>query len=324
MRLTVPRGQPGAVLALAVLCAHGLALQVLGTRSPPPTGLATPPGLRVHTVELARAPETDTTAGRGMPRGANGAVRADSAAISAPIATPTATPDIPVSVAPAQTTASSITTVPARIAPSMRLRYAVSGHARERTFTGQATLTWQHDGQHYEAHLEQDGEGLMRRHQRSAGRVTAAGLAPRRYAERARHEEAVHFEQDGRLAIFSANRPPAPMQDGAQDRLSVLLQLGARIAARPQAYPPGAQLEVQAATTREALIWRFQVEGAEELQLPGGHQATLRLVRRPAGEFEPRLEVWLAPGLDYAPVRLRLTQHNGDHLDYRWSGTDRP
>ncbi len=324
MRLTVPRGQPGAVLALAVLCAHGLALQVLGTRSPPPTGLATPPGLRVHTVELARAPETDTTAGRGMPRGANGAVRADSAAISAPIATPTATPDIPVSVAPAQTTASSITTVPARIAPPMRLRYAVSGHARERTVTGQATLTWQHDGQHYEAHLEQDGEGLMRRHQRSAGRVTAAGLAPRRYAERARHEEAVHFEQDGRLAIFSANRPPAPMQDGAQDRLSVLLQLGARIAAQPQAYPPGAQLEVQAATTREALIWRFQVEGAEELRLPGGHQATLRLVRRPAGEFEPRLEVWLAPGLDYAPVRLRLTQHNGDHLDYRWSGTDRP
>ncbi len=332
MRLTVPRGQPGAVLALAVLCAHGLALQVLGTRSPPPTGLATPPGLRVHTVELARAPETDTTAGRGMPRGANGAVRADSAAISAPIgvttaapiATPTATPNVPVGSTPAQTTASSITPVPARIAPPMRLRYAVSGHTRERAVTGQATLTWQHDGQHYEAHLEQDGEGLMRRHQRSAGRVTAMGLAPRRYAERARHEEAVHFEQDGRLAIFSANRPPAPMQDGAQDRLSVLLQLGARIAARPQAYPPGAQLEVQAATTREALIWRFQVEGAEELQLPGGHQATLRLVRRPAGEFEPRLEVWLAPGLDYAPVRLRLTQHNGDHLDYRWSGTDRP
>ena len=102
------------------------------------------------------------------------------------------------------------------------------------------------------------------------------------------------------------------------------LQLGARIAARPQAYPPGSQLEVQAATAREALIWRFQVEGPEELQLPGGHQATLRLVRRPEGEFEPRLEVWLAPGLDYAPVRMRLTQHNGDHLDYRWSGTDRP
>lgn len=317
MRLTSPRGQPGAVLALAVLCAHGLALQALRTH-PPPTGLATAPGLRVHTVELAQAPDTATATAFVTTRRATGAVPA--AADAAPIAAQSAE----AGGTPVQTAAASVTTVPARIAPPMRLRYAVSGHTRERAVTGQAALSWQHDGQHYEARLEQDGEGLVRRHQHSAGRVTPGGLAPRRYAERTRHEEAVHFEQDGRQAVFSANRPPAPLQAGAQDRLSVLLQLGARIAARPQAYPPGSQLEVQAATAREALIWRFQVEGPEELQLPGGHQATLRLVRRPEGEFEPRLEVWLAPGLDYAPVRMRLTQHNGDHLDYRWSGTDRP
>jgi hypothetical protein len=114
-----------------------------------------------------------------------------------------------------------------------------------------------------------------------------------------------------------------PLQPGAQDRLSLLLQLGARIAARPQAYAVGSTLEVQTSTTRDALIWRFRVEGLEELQLPGGHQTTLRLVRMPTGEYEPRVEVWLAPGLDYAPVRMRLTQYAGDHLDYQWSGTDR-
>jgi hypothetical protein len=205
----------------------------------------------------------------------------------------------------------------------MRLRYAVTGHTRERAVTGQAELSWQHDGHRYEARLELEGEGLVRRRQHSAGRLTAQGLAPERYAERARHEEAVHFDREAGRAIFSANRPPAALQPDAQDRLSLLLQLGARIAARPGAYPAGARLELQTSTTRDALIWRFRVEGSEELQLPAGHLTTLRLSRLPAGEFEPRLEVWLAPGLDYAPVRMRLTQHAGDHLDYQWSGTDR-
>lgn len=325
MRLTFPRGQPGAVLALAVLCAHGLALQALRTH-PPPTGLATAPDLRVHTVELLRTADTDATPTVVTSQRAAGAVptTADTAPTPASSAARSDAKSDATNGTPRQTAAASATTAAARIAPPMRLRYAVSGHTRERAVTGQAALSWQHDGQHYEARLEQDGEGLVRRHQHSAGRVTPGGLAPRRYAERTRHEEAVHFEQDGRQVVFSANRPPAPLQAGAQDRLSLLLQLGARIAARPQAYPPGSQLEIQAATTREALIWRFQVEGFEELQLPGGHQATLRLVRQPGGEFEPRLEVWLAPGQDYAPVRMRLTQHNGDHLDYRWSGTDRP
>jgi hypothetical protein len=46
-------------------------------------------------------------------------------------------------------------------------------------------------------------------------------------------------------------------------------------------------------------------------------------MRLPLGTFEPALEVWLAPALDYAPVRMRLTQPAGDSLDYQWSGTDR-
>ncbi len=336
MKLTVPRGQPGAVLALGVLCAHGLALQALDLRALPAPGLASAPGLRVHTIELAfaRPPETTTTEAPVTPgRAANDGPPGAGATVPPPLtAAADATPAQASATSTAASTAASgtpvtparTTTLPVRIAPPLHLHYEVSGHTRERAVTGQAELSWQHDGVHYEARLDQDGEGLVRRRQHSAGQITPRGLAPRRYAERTRHEEAVHFERGDGRAVFSANRPPAPLQSDAQDRLSLLLQLGARIAARPRAYPPGSHLEIQTATTREATIWRFQVEGREELRLPGGHQDTLRLMRRPVGEFEPRLEVWLAPGLDYAPVRMRLTQPTGDHLDYRWSGTDRP
>jgi hypothetical protein len=313
---------------LAVLCAHGIALQALHT-APPAAGPALVAGLRVRTIEPAYTPEPAATM---APAGSNGAKgkRTDAAPtatrgdLTVQTKSEAASPAAPVAASTGSGIADPAATVPARIAPPMRLRYEVSGHTRDRAVTGQAELSWQHDGRHYEAHLEVDGEGLVRRRQHSAGQITPGGLAPRRYAERARQEEAVHFERGTGRAVFSANRPPAPLQADTQDRLSLLLQLGARIAARPQAYPAGSYLEIQATTTREALIWRFQVEGTEELRLPAGHQTTLRLVRRPMGEFEPLLEVWLAPGLDYVPVRMRLTQHTGDHLDYRWSGTDRP
>lgn len=317
MSLVVPRGRPGAVLALAVLCAHLLALQALLMVPAPGEAPAAAPGLRVLPVELAHAPGQVFTPAAVPAQRAAGSGRATAGTAKNAAHDPRTSTQEPVATHP------GTNSPPARIAPPMRLRYAVTGHNRERPVTGQAELSWQHDGQRYEARLEMEGEGLVRRRQHSAGRLTAQGLAPERFAEHTRREEAVHFDREAGRAIFSANRPPATLQPDAQDRLSLLLQLGARIAARPGAYPAGAYLELQTSTTRDALIWRFRVEGSEELQLPAGHLTTLRLSRLPAGEFEPRPEVWLAPGLDYAPVRMRLTQHAGDHLDYQWSGTDR-
>ena len=65
------------------------------------------------------------------------------------------------------------------------------------------------------------------------------------------------------------------------------------------------------------------MEAGEQLQLPGGNVATLKLTRNPRKEFDIKVELWLAPGMDYVPVRLRLTQPNGDWLDQQWSSTDR-
>jgi hypothetical protein len=49
----------------------------------------------------------------------------------------------------------------------------------------------------------------------------------------------------------------------------------------------------------------------------------VRLLRNPRKEYDVKVELWLAPGAAYAPVRLRLTQPNGDWVDQQWSSTDR-
>ena len=67
----------------------------------------------------------------------------------------------------------------------------------------------------------------------------------------------------------------------------------------------------------------FSVEGEEDLDLPGGPVRGLKLERPPRGPYDQRIELWLAPGKDYAPVRLRLTNPDGGAVDHRWSSTDR-
>jgi Protein of unknown function (DUF3108) len=206
---------------------------------------------------------------------------------------------------------------------SVRLHYKVSAQSRGLLVHGVGELLWRHDGERYDAKLEVSAPLLPPRTQRSTGSITADGLAPLRFSEQSRSEQAAHFLRDQGKVSFSSNRPDAPLSPGAQDRLSVMLQLGALIAGNPGKFGPDASIAIQTVSTREAEQWVFTVEGEEQLQLPGGSVATRKLIRNPRKEFDIKVELWLAPGMDYVPVRLRLTQPNGDWLDQQWSSTDR-
>jgi len=205
----------------------------------------------------------------------------------------------------------------------MRLHYRVTLQVRGGTSAGEGELVWRHDGESYEARLEFTAPLLPARAQRSTGRITSDGLEPLRFSDKARTEAATHFERDAGKVSFSSNKPDVPLLAGAQDRLSVLLQLGAMIAGQPQRFPPATIIAIQTAGTRDAEPWLFAVEQQELLQLPGGTFNSLKLTRNPRKEFDQKLEVWLAPGMDYVPVRLRLTQPNGDSVNYEWSSTDK-
>lgn len=210
------------------------------------------------------------------------------------------------------------------IADPVRLRYQVAAQIRGIDLKATAELVWRHDGKDYEARLETVLPLVPPRVQQSSGQLTPEGLAPTRYAEKARNEEAAHFERDKGLLSFSNNQPSVTLQPGAQDRLSVMLQLGAIIGGAPERHGPGVTIDVQTAGTRDAEVWQFSVESQEELALPGGSQKAIKLVRTPRKPFDQTVELWLAPGMDYVPVRVRLTQPNGDRLDQLWAGTDRP
>jgi hypothetical protein len=203
------------------------------------------------------------------------------------------------------------------IAAPTQVLYEVSGKVKGFPYFARGSLLWQHDGRQYQARYEVGLPLLGSRVQTSQGDLTALGLAPKRFGDKTKTELAAHFERDKGLISFSANTPTSPLLPGAQDRLSLFMQLAAQLAADPKRYPAGAQIDLQTVSAREAEMWSFKVEGAEQVSLPLGDVEALRLRRLPRREFDQLIDLWFAPTLSYLPVRIRLQQANGDVADQR-------
>ena len=211
-----------------------------------------------------------------------------------------------------------------RLPAPVRLAFDVSGQAKKFNYNASAELLWQHDGSRYEARQEISAFLVGSRSQSSVGQITAQGLQPERFADRSRSERAAHFDHAQGRVTFSANTPQAAVGPGAQDRLSVFIQLGAMLAADPGRFVPGTQVTLTTVSARSADRWAFAIEGQETLDLPAGPTLAWKLQRLPRGDYDQKAELWLAPDLGYMPVRIRLTQANGDFADLRLRSSGPP
>jgi len=206
---------------------------------------------------------------------------------------------------------------------STRLKYNATGSKDGLTYYASGELLWLHDGKTYDARMEASAFLIGGRVRSSTGRITAQGLAPTRFSDKFRSELAAHFDRDKGRVTFS-NGPELPLLAGAQDQLSLFIQLGAMLAGEPDKYPAGTTISTQTVGPRAAETWVVTVEGEEKLKLPGGDLATVKLVRNPRREYDQKAELWLAPSMGYLPVRMRITQPNGDYVDQQWRATEVP
>jgi hypothetical protein len=77
-------------------------------------------------------------------------------------------------------------------------------------------------------------------------------------------------------------------------------------------------------TTTGADRWTFTVEATETLNLPAGTLPALKLQRLPRRDYDQKAELWLAPDMGYLPVRIKITQANGDFADLRLRSSGPP
>ncbi len=202
---------------------------------------------------------------------------------------------------------------------SVKLNYKVDSNKFPYTLQGE--LLWQHNNNDYRARLSFGALGFTRT-QTSRGRIGHEGLMPERFSDKFRSEVAAHFNYERQWVTFSANTPDVKLQTGAQDRLSVLVQLAALVSGVAQPFKPGTTLSVQTIGPRAADLWLFTFGDIEELHLPSGTLQGLKLVRNPDHPYDQKVEIWLAPSLNYLPARIRLTETNGDFIDQQWVSSE--
>ena len=205
--------------------------------------------------------------------------------------------------------------LPVKLPGSARLQFDVLGKIKGFGYTVSGELVWQQNGRQYQSRFEIGMPLLGSRVQTSQGQIGVDGLMPIRFGDKVRSEQAAHFERDKGLISFSANTPSANLEPGAQDRLSLFMQLASLLAGAPQRYPTGTQITLQIVSAREAESWTFRVDAAETLPLPLGPTPAVRLTRLPRQPYDQQVDLWFAPSLGYLPVRLRVTHPNGDVAD---------
>ncbi|MCX7256016.1 MAG: DUF3108 domain-containing protein [Polaromonas sp.] len=213
---------------------------------------------------------------------------------------------------------------PITLPASVDMGYQVTGNVKGLTYHAKGELLWRHNASSYQTQMSVKALLFGSRGMSSQGQLDAEGLAPTRFEDKGRNEVAAHFESGKGQISFSANTPSVPWVKGAQDRASVLIQLGAMLAGNPTAFPAGSSISVYTVGPRDAETWTFLVEDGEVLALPFGPLATIKLSRQLRNEHDKKLEVWYAPSLGYLPVRNKLSEASGDFVDQQLSSLSRP
>jgi len=202
--------------------------------------------------------------------------------------------------------------------PNTQINYKLTGQERGLTYHAFGSLKWQTQSnlstpKTYEAELRVRAFLVGSRVWRSVGMMTENGLAPLRYSDSWRGERAAHFEAAQQKISFSGNTPSVELQSGAQDQVSLFIQMAATVSAKN--FKLGSELNVQTATARDAVNWTLTYKSNDSIEVSGNRLETQRWVCLPRGKFDSQIEMWLSQAHSGMPVRIKITQVSGNFID---------
>ena len=210
----------------------------------------------------------------------------------------------------------------ASLPPSALLSYRLNGQEKGISYQASGELRWQHNASAYNVSLSVRAFLLGSRHWRSVGQINNTGLSPTRFSDSWRSERAAHFDRPNQRIVFSNNAPTTALQLGAQDQVSLYVQLAAAMAQSSDQMPPGTRLQIQTATVRDAFPWLLTMEKLETLQMNGQSVQAVKWVCRPRNRFDAQVEFWVSSVHDWLPARIRITQASGSYIDLQLIGRE--
>ena len=196
--------------------------------------------------------------------------------------------------------------------PNTRLSYKLGGNYRGELH-GTARVLWQKTSDRYQAVIELDLGLLASMRLTSQGDITAQSLVPRVYEELLRKKRRNVRLGDDSLRL--ANGETVPRPPGVQDTASQFIELSHRFASGQVPLAVGQTVRFALARPNRVAQWTYDVVEDTQLNLPqlGPTRALLVRPRPTDGETQNvGAQMWLAPSLQYLPVRIVLTMGNGE------------
>ncbi|MDR0934123.1 MAG: DUF3108 domain-containing protein [Burkholderiaceae bacterium] len=189
--------------------------------------------------------------------------------------------------------------------PSVDLEYVVRANYSAMSIGGSSAIHWRHTADRYAIKTGARANLLGNLiNTTSTGNITPEGLKPEKYTEKRRNRDATQtlFDHGKRTLTFSNAPHPFPFGEGIQDRDSIVWQLVSLVRARPEILSEGKKLTFMVSGRKRIDQWVFQVIGEETIQTMLGEVKAIHLFRQ--DKKGKTTEVWLAPEMEWYPVRL--------------------
>ncbi len=202
--------------------------------------------------------------------------------------------------------------------PSADLKYSIRASQKGIALNGDGSVQWRNTGQTYRATAEIRAMLLGKiLEEKSEGKFDAFGLAPTSFTEKRLRKSpvSVNFNRQAKTIEFGATEQASPLQGGEQDRHSITWQLASVARGTPAKFKPGSTWKFPVAGRKDVQTWTFKVMQQEKATTKLGELTTMRILRLPDDAKDQKIEIWLAPTLNWYPVKLRIAEPNGDYVE---------
>jgi hypothetical protein len=206
-----------------------------------------------------------------------------------------------------------------KLPPSADLVYSIKAKQSGLAINGDALIQWNAANNKFSVTTETRAMLVGKiLDAKSEGAIDEFGLAPATFTEKRFRKEptTASFNRQTKTISFTQSAQTYPIKGGEQDRNSAIWQLIAVARGNQAKFKPGSAWFFFVAGQRDAEQWTFKVTAHEKIGTPLGDIDALHIERMaPPDSKGQHLDIWLAPSMEWYPVRLRYTDSDTEFIE---------
>ncbi len=152
----------------------------------------------------------------------------------------------------------------------------------------------------------------------SKGAIAGTNLIPQSFHEQVMGKAYQVKTEDGNIVFRGDIRYPLPKL-GVQDSISQYYQLQQQLLSGALPSTAGASTVVWLVRPEGLFVWNYEVSDTKAIYHPIlGKLDAVHIVPRSLGKGTTKSEMWFAPKLGYAPVRIKMELNDKSWMEMNW------